>query len=89
MKNNIDLNGLIKKAKEDDVYEIHLSKHLPHYKTFFRDKIRQNLKEREDIVVYDYYAIYEEAIESDEVEEVKTVPSTMKGFNLYIKLKNK
>lgn len=87
MQNNIDLSGLIKKAREEGVVEIHISKHLPHYKTFFRDLDNRNLIEKESIVIFDYYPIYEEAMKHSEVKEVKTIPSVMKGFNLYIKLR--
>ena len=88
MQNNIDLSGLIQKAREEDVLEIHISKYLPHYKTFFRDGESGTIMEKESIVIYNYYSLYENAVECNEVEEVKLIPSTSKGFNLYLKLKD-
>jgi DNA-binding transcriptional regulator LsrR (DeoR family) len=69
LQNNIDLSGLIEKAREEGVVEIHISKHLPHYKTFFKDLNNRNLTEKESIVIFDYYPIYEEAIENNSREK--------------------
>lgn len=88
MQNNIDLSGLIQKARKEDVLEIHISKHLPYYKTFFRDGESGIIVEKENIVIYDYYSLYEDAVKCNKVEKVKIIPSTSKGFNLYIKLKD-